>query len=323
MAAPLPQTTPISNVSSTSASCSAEEVENILNDIRNKGWWQGSIVSHTDLLNLGLNPPHDATHWVIASQTCNLYNCSLEAVPYFELIAAQKVEKCDGSKRKGDHPRVLHTSAESEDGDALNLELDIQRRYWLPRALLSQLPPARHSLKDGDPDEASDKAAKNYLDCFAGWVARSYTRTTLPDEFNDAFSHSKLRDGINSKLVKRHTEIYGIFLKVSPDSDSPWRGHLGNMPPPYLLEVLVVTYDNVDLFDVQKDIADHLFSATLADPVDKDKKVSRAELAGRLKIHLSTRGITGKTMSETSLSDMRSHVRYSFADHLSSAQETE
>jgi len=40
--------------------------------------------------------------------------------------------------------------------------------------------------------------------------------------------------------------LYGIYLTIASDTDEGWNGSLGEMPPPYQLEITLVTYENID-----------------------------------------------------------------------------
>jgi hypothetical protein len=88
---------------------SAELNEALLSTIKEKKWWQGSVIPAS---SLGLEDQSDANYWVIATQACNLYNPNFEKVPVFELVAARQIDGCNPQMIKGDNPRVLHVKCE-------------------------------------------------------------------------------------------------------------------------------------------------------------------------------------------------------------------
>jgi hypothetical protein len=120
--------------------------------------------------------------WVLATQTCNLYNDNFDAVHSAEWVGAKKIERLTGAQASGSNPRRLHcaatTSAGTDPEEALLLDCDIQARHWTPRRILSELKPLPVAFRDG---EAGGDRRK---DSFIGWIARSYTRLELSDELN-------------------------------------------------------------------------------------------------------------------------------------------
>lgn len=113
--------------------------------------------------------------------------------------------------------------------------------------------------------------------------------------------------------------LYGIYLLVESDTDNGWNGILGEMPPPYLLEITLVTYEDVDPDLLRKELADHLFRTQLQDPEDRTKKTTRADLAHRHNIRVIESAIEAKTIAAVTLLELKSRVRYSFVDHLSNS----
>ena len=44
------------------------------------------------------------------------------------------------------------------------------------------------------------------------------------------------------------------------------------MPPPYLLDIMSVTYEDADPEPLKNELIQHLFENKVSDPDDKDKK---------------------------------------------------
>jgi len=294
---------------------SAKFSEKLLAEIKGKRWWQGSLISGNDLI--GLEESDDTPDWwVIASQTCNLYNPCFDKVPYFELIAAKEIETCNVAITRGDHPRILHVEAQSRE-KTISLELSIQNRKWCKREILSELPTPTFCLLDARRESGIDWIKKQWLDKFVCWLTRSYSRVTLPDQFNDAVRKSKIEDVLKKKLTKNKDNLYGIYLALHPDSDDPFEGLIGEMLPPYLLNIVLVAHENVDPEALRNKFLEQLFSDQIKDPEDASNTISRSELAKRYHIRLIKEDIEVRTVTDFTLDEHKSLIRYSLVDHLS------
>lgn len=298
----------------------------ILSQIDQKGWWQGSLIPSEHLSTIiDLSGFPDVNYWIIASQTCNLYNPLLEAVPLFEVVGAKVIDTLSGNYSKGDHPRILHVVASSNDkqsSDIVNLHIEIQKRYWLPRTLLADLNAPLFSIQDSLPANVDKWEIKQYLDNFSAWMGRSYTRVTLPDSFNTALQKSKIDDVIKSKLVKQSDNIFGVYFDIQMEDDERENVHVSKMEPVFLLEIHVVVLDCIDektMSSMRESLIESLFSIKVDDPEDKAKKVTRSELALRYGIRVSKHSIEFKNMSSMSMFQLRNLVRYSVIDNLSNS----
>jgi hypothetical protein len=298
---------------------SADVAATLLRAIEEKRWWQGSVI-HSDHLPPSFKEHVDVDWWVISSQTCNIYNSSFQKVPVFELVAARLIDKCSPQMSKGDKPRILHVEARSEsENTIMALEIDIQKRWWLPRKLLAEIQPPTFHIRDAKCGIDPDWFKKLWLDNFSGWLARSYTRIALPNEFNDAMVASRIEEVIKEKLTKHKDALYGIYLTLASDTDNEWDGVMGEMPPPYLLGITLVTEENFDPEPLKKELVDHLCRNELQDPEDKAKKITRADLARRHKIRIVESSIEARTTAEITLLELKNLIRYSFVDHLSNS----
>lgn len=294
---------------------SPDESVHYVKEIENKGWWQGSVLGGSDLSIYYSSAPV-AEYWIMASQTCNIYNNDFERIPVVELVAAKKIDACEPGFVKGDNPRVLHVEALSI-GETLPLEVDIQKRIWIPRHLLVKMPMPVFRLRDEPLEGKSEQKNRKWNDTFSGWLARSYTRVALPDDFNRAIRVARIEDAIQKKLLKQPDDIYGIYFSINSDSDEDWSGALGEMPPPYLLEIMVVVEEDVDPEIIRTNFIAHLFDAKVQDPEDATKKITRADLARKNSIRIIRESIFVKNIREVSLYEMKSLVRFSLVDHLS------
>ncbi len=254
--------------------------------------------------------------WLIASQTCNLYNSDFEKIPVIELVGAKHIDSLGSAYVKGDHPRILHVEAASE-GSSILLELDLLMRRWVPRKLLAELPAPSFRLRDAPIIGVSADSATRWNDNFSGWIARSYTRITLPDQFNQAIRASKIDKAIEKKLLKRDKDLYGIYFAIDYDKDESWGGALGEMPPPYLLGIMLVTEEHADAELMRLEFIKSLFDDQITDSQVGNAKITRAELARRHGIRIVAADVTAKSVAEVTLHELRGLVRFSIVDHLS------
>jgi hypothetical protein len=292
-----------------------DEAKVLLEQINAKKWWQGSVILEKDL-SLGKIGNNQVEYWVISSQACNLYNYDFKSVNVFEIIAARKIETLDPNYKKGSNPRILHVKAESLD-DTLLLELNIQNRRWVSRSILGSLPAPEFHITDskqtGDPDWKKNQ----WLDNFAGWLGRSYTRVALPDSFNEAMDKSKIKEILGKLLNTYDDHLYGIYFLIDYDGSSDWTGRLGEMPPPYLLTIILVGYEDADPEVIKKELIKKIFKDVISDPNRRTEKIHRIDLANRNNIRLTEESIEARSVSDITLLELKSLIRYSLVDHLS------
>lgn len=284
--------------------------------IEQRRWWQGSVIVDASLPEFDLEKPKPEL-WVVVSQACNIYNSSFELVPVIELVAARRIDECKSSNSRGDHPRILHVEARSTD-KVIALELDIQTRRWLPRATLADLEAPEFRIMNADRVDGEPAMKGQWLEVLAGWMGRSYTRVALPNALNDALKDAKITSVLNDKLAKaKADELYGIYLSLGTDTEHEWSGVLGEMPPPYTLGIVVVTFPDIDPLPFQERLIKQLFEDEVEDPSDKSKKITRADLVKRYNVRIIKQDIEGRTVTDVYLSEIMTYVRYSLVDGLS------
>lgn len=296
---------------------SAELAETLLAEIKAKKWWQGSLILGSDLSKID-DSGEETEWWIITSQTCNLYNSCFQKIPVFEIVAACGIETCDRGKIRGDNPRILHIEARSGE-KVIALELNIQKRRWCPRKILGKLPAPTFYVRDIERGTEPDWQKKQWLDIFVGWLARSYNRITLPDAFSNAIKKSKLQNIFEKKLTNYKDELYGIYFSIGRDSDDQWNGVLGEMLPPYLLNIVLVVYEDVDPEPFKQQLLQQIFNEKIKNPENKLEVLTCAQLALQHKIRLIKDDIEVWSITEIPLSRIHSLVRYSFVDHLSNS----
>jgi len=295
--------------------------DDTLTIIKGNNWWQGAIIEGCHLKEL---VPREHSHikwWVVASQTCNLYNADFEKVPVFEIIAATQIDQCAKAMTKGDNPRTLHVKAQAQ-AETIALELNIQKRVWLLRESLRQIPSPKYQILDTKKANDSQWMKKQWLDNFIGWLARSYNRVALPDSLSNAIRTSKLRDIFEKKLSKHSESLHGIYLSIETDSDTPWDGTLGLMPSPYILNIVLVVFEDIDPEPIKRQLVKQIFYDSIMDPSCTSNKTTRCELARKAGIRLIEEDIEVRSVAEITLLELKNLIRYSLVDHLSNSSIT-
>lgn len=265
-----------------------------------------------------MGPEHSGEGWwIVASQTCNLYNPDFCKIPVVELISARLIHKAENSFSRGNNPRILHLEAIADD-ETVYFEVDIQKRVWINRSELATIGPPDYEVVDSTRD-VHDWINTQWLDNFAGWIARSYTRVTLPDDFNRILKESRIQDVFEGKLL-RNSKLYGIYLNINYASDEDWTGNFGLMPPPYFLEILLVSDEDEDPEQMVIDLKRAIFDDKI-NIKSIGEKLTRAEAASKLGLTVKPAGITGQNIADTSILSIKSSVRYTLNDYLSLSAE--
>ncbi|PFG60252.1 hypothetical protein DM05_4958 [Pseudomonas poae] len=285
--------------------------------IKSSGWWQGSVISDQKLQGLSVDDSN-TTWWIVASQTCNLYNPDFCKIPVVELISARLIPKLEKSFSRGNNPRILHVEAIG-DGKTVYFEVDIQSRTWIRRQQLACIGNPEFEIVDSSRD-TTDWVNTQWLDNFAGWIARSYTRVTLPDDFNRVLKVSKIQDVLDGKLM-RSPKLYGIYLNISSASEEEWTGTFGLMPAPYFLEILLVSDEDENPDQMVADLSKALFEDKVNFKDIGELKLSRADVAKRYGLTIVPAGITGQNIAQASILDIKSSIRYTLNDFLSMSSE--
>lgn len=299
--------------------------------IKYQGWWQGSLVEDHVLREHFPSLPNDFDFWVLASQTCNLFNEDFKKIPVVEWVGARNILDacCKNPKfENGQNPRILQCRPNS-NGEFLDIQCDINARVWTSRFLLQKILPFTFSLRD-----CGNLRKEKQKEIFIGWLARSYIRLELSDELAAAFKLAKITPVLNEKLTRNPDEIYGIFLIIAPDTDDPSeeKNAIQNPSlifPPCNLEIVVVVY-NSKIVDQELEKLKKIFSDLNFESNQKshslkggDTKINRFELAREAGITITEDGLRVVTIGQWTVEDMRGAIRYSFVDFLSDTLSTD
>ncbi|HLO99559.1 MAG TPA: hypothetical protein VK171_13270, partial [Fimbriimonas sp.] len=153
--------------------------------LRLAGWRQGSVIRRATAspqLLEALKPTDDQTHWLVISQDCDLLQSQVAKEPWVECLACTEIATPDGNFQQGKNPR-RHDFPISQDEKLAWLRASIHDRCRFPREkLIGTKPNAECLLSSG--------ACRT----ITGWVARRYTRSAFPDEFNRRTDTKATRD---------------------------------------------------------------------------------------------------------------------------------
>lgn len=280
--------------------------------IKAQGWWQGAVVEDATLRAHAQDLPLGATHWIVASQTCNLFNDRFDRVRRAEWLGASSLDAAlvNSVLASGSNPRRLHCRADGPDGTVLHFDCDIQLRHWTDRRALASMAPLRARLQDCGADKQKDG--------FIGWIARSYTRIELSDELNAAIEDSTVATFIKNIIRAHKDRLYGIFLRVAADSGLSPTEAKPCAEDECTLEIFFVT----DTIATREQLNGELktgLSAEVGNPLwtegsGKSKKVPRLKKARHHGLLVSA---SSRFAGEWSLSDTQASIRYSMSDHFS------
>lgn len=265
----------------------------------------------------GPAPPY----YLVATQTCSLYNGSFERVPLVELIEAWPISGGDLKPkcRKGYDPREHHLEISNGEEAAIPLRLRIHQRRWIDRTTLAGFAPANHQIIDPQVVDSTGK------ELFAKWLGSSYTRVELPDKFNDALAQSRIGEFLEQRISKQGDKIFGVYFRIQPLEDEEdndlTADQIAQLQAPYKVILTLVVYLDDDVEEIEEE-AKKLFAPVIPDPAKKDQKpqpkISKAELAVRYGLTLTDVDVV--TTKQWKVDDLMHNIRYTMFDTLSSSE---
>ncbi len=177
--------------------------------IRASGWRQGSVIERQSagerLKTLLEGTLSELTHWIVLSQDCDLVNGSYDKEPEVELLGCKVVEGADGSLTHGKNPRRIHLSAQIGNHSTV-MEARVFHRFAFPR----------HVLEESAPTVGCTLLLDE-VRILIEWVARRYTRSAFPDEFNRRIQ--KAQKGFKKVLTDNGAVISGVWLALNTFSE--------------------------------------------------------------------------------------------------------
>lgn len=278
----------------------------IVEKIKQAKWWQGSVIEDEQLRTVEPTLPQGFPYWVMASQTCNLYNKDLCKISKVEWVGATKMDKSEPSLRGGRHPRLLETKASNDQGEVW-LVCHGQERHWGRRGNMASVRPSM-GLKNTQNSSQSEQ----HKDNFAAWMARAYTRLELSNELGDALAKGKFMAAIE-KIVEAHeADIFGIFIRAYDEKNNPPE----HVKPPCNLDLRIVVSAANKVDGVSKKVEEVFSEKNI--PRDGGK-ISRIKALGEdFKVVVHPIAMPAARWTATLI---ESHLRFNFNDHLSGPDE--
>jgi hypothetical protein len=281
-----------------------ESADETVAKIRNAGWWQGSVVDEATLRGVEPTLPGGHDYWVMATQTCNLYNKDFAKISKVEWVAAKRVLDSVPAQKGGRNPRLLEVKASSQEGEVW-LVCNSQERHWGHRANIAKIAPTMAFI-----NAKGQGQAENHKDNFATWLARGYTRLELSDELNQALADGKLMAAIDKLVAAHDADLFGIFIRVADEQKSLPE----HVKPPCEVDLRIVVSQESNLEKVRKKLED-LFAKASVDVGPGKPKLSRETvLANDHGIILDQQAIPASRWTATMIEQ---HTRFNFKDYLS------
>lgn len=173
------------------------------------GWRQGSLFRPEEDLP-GFDP--QAEWLVVCTQSCSIVSESLAKDPHVEVAVAKELKSLNARapQATGKDVRRFHLPVSGRKFQAV--EIDINRRHFLPRQVLLDISAGRY--------QAEESAVR----AMAGWLARYYSRIALP---NELVRRAKLRlfPAVSAALQtewgagRLHVAVPAIYVKWEPNDE--------------------------------------------------------------------------------------------------------
>lgn len=186
------------------------------NILEEAGWRQGSVVkvADTEPLLCAIGRDSDESFvLIVASQSCDIANNSLETEPNIELSIGRQIESLNGMLTHNKNPRTLHTTiaCRTEDSNVnreVHLELKAFEKVAIPKETFENLTP-----------DATKVLELQKIESYRSWLAARYSRPAHPSSFNSALSTVDPRSKLKRKAKKGNEQLTGIYIQLTPDAE--------------------------------------------------------------------------------------------------------
>lgn len=187
-------------------------MDSIGTQLEHSGWRQGSIVEQADVQHLLGNTTinyDDGIILIVASQSCDIANNTIESDPFVEFSLAHRIEALSGHLTFNKNPRTLHTQihTRTEDEQILAhelIELRAFEKILVPKEQLLDLLP--------DPNRTFEESL---LVNYVAWLSARYSRPALPTSFNDRIRSADPKGKLRDKAKKQAMSLLVFMLKSS------------------------------------------------------------------------------------------------------------
>lgn len=162
---------------------------NNADDIRGRGWTQGSLLRATDF---GLS---DTELYLVISHPCDIVSSDFERDPTIEVMPARIVDSLDGNLTFGKNSRRLQVTH-----DGRYLEFVASEKLTIDRSQFAAVVPA------GELEGGGQRL-------LASWLSARYARPAFADEFNRRMRPALKKIG---KVLKSNgAHLSGIYVSTS------------------------------------------------------------------------------------------------------------
>ncbi|CAN5405450.1 hypothetical protein BH09ACT1_BH09ACT1_21360 [soil metagenome] len=191
---------------------------NDADDIRMRGWTQGSFLSAADFDLSGMDT------YLLISHPCDVVSSDFGRDPFVEAVPLHLVDGTDGNLTFGKNSRRLQISR-----DGVVLEVIATEKIVISRSSLIGKSPI-------------DVLSENDQRLLASWLSARYARPAFADEFNRRMSSVSKK--ISKVLKSQGEHLSGIYVATSAaelDADSSYQLTL-------VLTMLLDEFRDADLF---------------------------------------------------------------------------
>ena len=188
------------------------------------GWRQGRMVKPAnikELLTTTEIPFEPELVLLVASQSCDIANNSIELDPCVEFSVGRRIHTTDGNFTYNKNPRVLHLVVVRRLGDGsepsagyaelyveLHVELKAHEKISVTKERLARLEPDNQ----GNLDEGQ-------LRGYVGWLAARYSRPALPSTFNDRLRAADRKNKLRRQAKTAGADLLGVYVELFPETE--------------------------------------------------------------------------------------------------------
>jgi hypothetical protein len=177
--------------------------------IKDKGWRQGSILPPALFRQVASELDLDESSVaVLVTHSCDLVHHDFHKEPHAEVIVGRPCDRLDHSRTPGKNPRVIQIEL-IHDGGRHAFEFSVHDRLRFDRTHLAAHSPSRDWHIEAGP-----------LDDLTEWLARRYTRSAFPDEFNRRLAAARSFIKKGKRLFERQGEgVWAIFMRLDTPNE--------------------------------------------------------------------------------------------------------
>lgn len=200
-------------------------------ELLRRGWLQGSVLppelaARVVMIPGADVPPADGNWFIVVSQDCDIVYGHCDVDPAAEVVLATPITKTSARREDLRDARELHVHLTEGDGGAVHpVAIHVRNRGFLDRKLLL------------DYDPATIRADGDAMRRIAVFLARRYTRSARPEEFDQRFRPALRK--LETLLENEVDALLDVLLHIDPTTELP-------DGEPYELTLYAVLQDEFD-----------------------------------------------------------------------------